>query len=125
MQWTQKEVSKFGGDPDQVTIMGMSSGAVAVSLITMSPKTGGLFKQAVVQSGSATGSLTFSKDSISWNREFAISVGCASDFQSIPDEIDQIVECMRSLDSQRIVDAYVKFENNSPQLFGLAVLSKL
>lgn len=105
--------------------MGLSSAGSAVSLIAMSPNTKGLFKRAVVQSGSATGAFTFSKDTLSWNREFAISVGCANDFQSFLDQNDQVVECMRNLDAQHIVEAYMKFENSSSPRFGLPVLSKL
>jgi para-nitrobenzyl esterase len=52
LRWVQKEISVFGGDPSRVTIMGHSSGSMAVSLLTMLPTTEGLFSQAICMSGS-------------------------------------------------------------------------
>ncbi len=37
MRWVKKNIHKFGGDPDSVTIIGQSSGAASVQLQTVSP----------------------------------------------------------------------------------------
>ncbi|MGJ9385208.1 carboxylesterase/lipase family protein [Salipaludibacillus sp. CF4.18] len=50
LEWVKKNISKFGGDPDNVTIAGQSAGAMNVNMLTMSPKATGLFKNAVAMS---------------------------------------------------------------------------
>ena len=51
LQWVQRNISAFGGDPDKVTIFGESAGAAAVSILCASPLTKGLFVRAISQSG--------------------------------------------------------------------------
>lgn len=51
LRWVKREISAFGGDPDQVGIFGQSSGAGLVELQTVIPSSGGLFGSAISQSG--------------------------------------------------------------------------
>ncbi|XP_015783762.1 acetylcholinesterase-like [Tetranychus urticae] len=51
LQWVKENIDKFGGDPDQVTIFGESAGAMSVSAHILSPLSRGLFKRAILQSG--------------------------------------------------------------------------
>lgn len=51
MKWVNKNISAFGGDPDRVTIMGQSAGAMSVQHHCTSPLTDGLFSAAVMSSG--------------------------------------------------------------------------
>ncbi|XP_078606993.1 crystal protein-like [Branchiostoma floridae x Branchiostoma japonicum] len=50
MQWVQSNIEGFGGDKDQVTIMGQSSGADSVALHLMGEDTENLFQRAVMMS---------------------------------------------------------------------------
>lgn len=50
LKWVKKNISKFGGDPDNVTIAGQSAGSASVNVLTMMPKAKGLFKNAVAMS---------------------------------------------------------------------------
>ncbi|XP_063823083.1 juvenile hormone esterase-like [Ostrinia nubilalis] len=51
MRWVKKNILNFGGDPENITIFGQSSGAACVTYHCVSPMTKGLFKRAIAQSG--------------------------------------------------------------------------
>lgn len=51
LQWVRRNISAFGGDPDNITIMGQSAGAMSVQQHCLSPISKGLFHKAVMSSG--------------------------------------------------------------------------
>lgn len=51
LRWVKNNIRKFGGDPDNVTLFGESSGASAVTNHMSSPMSKGLFQKAISQSG--------------------------------------------------------------------------
>lgn len=50
LRWVQKNISEFGGDPNNVTAFGSSAGASSIMSIILSPNTSGLFKKVILQS---------------------------------------------------------------------------
>ena len=57
LQWVQRNIAGFGGDPGNVTIMGQSAGSASVAMMEMNPRARGLFHKAVGMSVSPFGSL--------------------------------------------------------------------
>jgi para-nitrobenzyl esterase len=55
LQWIQKNIAAFGGDPHHVTIFGESAGGIAVSMLCASPLAKGLFHGAISESGGSFG----------------------------------------------------------------------
>lgn len=51
LKWVKRNIAAFGGDPENVTIMGQSAGAMSVQQLSLSPMTVGLFQKAVMSSG--------------------------------------------------------------------------
>jgi len=55
LQWVKDEIAAFGGDPNNVTLFGQSSGGVNTTHVLSSPLAQDLFQHAIVQSGGNTG----------------------------------------------------------------------
>lgn len=53
LEWVSDNISNFGGDPGNVTIMGQSGGGAKVCVLTAMPSAKGLFHKAVVLSGAS------------------------------------------------------------------------
>ena len=51
LQWIQRNIAAFGGDPNKVTIFGQSAGALSVNCLVASPLAKGLFRAAISDSG--------------------------------------------------------------------------
>jgi para-nitrobenzyl esterase len=57
LKWVRANISKFGGDPDRVTIFGESAGASDACLLMASPLATGFFHRAILESGDCQGTL--------------------------------------------------------------------
>jgi para-nitrobenzyl esterase len=53
LEWVQENVGRFGGDPGRVTIAGQSAGGMACATLLAAPRARGLFRQAMLMSGTA------------------------------------------------------------------------
>ncbi|KAJ8716249.1 hypothetical protein PYW08_013534 [Mythimna loreyi] len=53
LKWVQRNIKHFGGNPNNVTIFGISAGAASVEYLLLSPMAKGLFHRAIAQSGSS------------------------------------------------------------------------
>jgi len=49
LEWVQRNVADFGGDPNDVTIFGHSAGGVSVNFLMTTPQSKGLFHKAIAQ----------------------------------------------------------------------------
>ena len=52
IQWVNRNIQYFGGDPGRVTLFGDSAGAISCHVHLLSPRTGNIFHGAILQSGS-------------------------------------------------------------------------
>ena len=91
LQWVQKHISQFGGNPDHVVIGGASAGAGSVTLLVSAPeeKTKGMFHAAAAESQSFP-SMRNTKTSQTIYDGLAERTGC---FQS-----KDSLACLRDLD---------------------------
>lgn len=61
LQWVRANIAAFGGDPNNITIMGQSAGAMSVQQLVLSPITRGLFSKAVMSSGGGVSQMLTAK----------------------------------------------------------------
>ncbi|KAG8334358.1 hypothetical protein J6590_092289 [Homalodisca vitripennis] len=92
LKWVQTEISKFGGDPSLVTIVGDSSGSDMVSMLYYSPMSKGLFSRAVSQSGSSLSDTAFLPSTANLGLKMAEALDCPIDSPQ------SAVSCLREVD---------------------------
>lgn len=52
LEWVRDEIAAFGGDPGNVTVFGESAGSVNIACLLTMPRARGLFRRAILESGS-------------------------------------------------------------------------
>jgi para-nitrobenzyl esterase len=52
LEWVRKNISAFGGDPDNVTVFGESAGGMSIECLLTMPQGRRLFHKAIIQSSS-------------------------------------------------------------------------
>lgn len=60
LEWVRENIAAFGGDPDNVTVVGQSAGAMSIGALLAMPRARGLFHHAILQSGA--GNLAYSPE---------------------------------------------------------------
>ena len=51
LRWIRKNIARFGGDPENVTVFGQSGGGAKVTTLLQSPAADGLYAKGIVMSG--------------------------------------------------------------------------
>jgi para-nitrobenzyl esterase len=78
LQWVQRNIARFGGNPANVTIFGESAGGLSVHTHLASPGSNGLFAQAIAESGSYAVTQPSLSAAETAGAAFAASVGCGA-----------------------------------------------
>lgn len=91
LKWIHENIAAFGGDPDNVTIMGESAGAASVTLIPLIEGTHAYFKRVIALSGSPV-----------FTRSPEEAIACT-------DELMEILGCETVADLQKLdVETFVE-----------------
>ncbi|XP_015782056.1 acetylcholinesterase-like [Tetranychus urticae] len=95
LKWVHENIHMFGGDPNSVTIFGESAGSWSVSAHLLSPLAKGLFKHAILQSGTVY--IDHDVDNLitdSWKLYNKTSCSKSED----------VLECMQNLTAKEILN---------------------
>ncbi len=106
LQWVQRNIAKFGGDPGTVMVFGHSAGAGNICVLIGSPLAKGLFHRALTQSGANLSRQTPLAEAEANGVKFAESLGAKSitDLRFTPAEA--IVKGARTM-MGAVVDGWV------------------
>jgi para-nitrobenzyl esterase len=113
LEWVQENISQFGGDPENVTIFGVSAGGMAVNMLMVSPLSRGLFHKAIAQSGYATWALPRSE-----NATAPATLGM--DLEPLPSAEELSKRVAKAVDPAAITESQLRALDGSALMYALS-----
>ncbi len=97
LEWVRDNIASFGGNPDDVTIVGESAGGLSVCLHLIAPRSRGLFHRAIAESGLCDSFFPTVAESQAYADRVVESVGCTG--------AADVGTCLRALPTEALRDA--------------------
>ncbi|MFW6369942.1 MAG: carboxylesterase/lipase family protein [Bacteroidota bacterium] len=83
LEWVNKNIENFGGNPSDVTIVGESGGGGKVGTLMCMPAANGLFQKAIIQSGTLINTMTMEKSQ-------TLGLAVLDELGLAPDEVEKL-----------------------------------
>ncbi len=103
LKWVNRNIARFGGDPDNVTIFGESAGGTSVHALAASPLSDGLIHRAIAQSPWITDTNIRPLRDVGEGLASAEDVGASWAQAMLGDGAKQTAKALRGLDPQAII----------------------
>ncbi|KRT86636.1 hydrolase, partial [Oryctes borbonicus] len=103
LKWIQKNIKYFGGNPDSVTITGMSAGGASVHYLYLSHLSRGLFHRGISQSGTAINPWALQEASLDKAKRLAALMGCPTTNSK------EIIKCLKLRNGNQIAEVVTTF----------------
>ena len=110
LRWVKRNIARFGGDPNNITLAGESAGAASVCMHILAPNaTRGLFHKAIVQSAGCVTPLPSVAEAEKVGKKIAEFAGC--------NDRKSVAACLRRKPVNDLLDAAAKAQGDSIVLF--------
>ena len=112
LRWVKENIASFGGNPNNVTIMGQSAGAMSVTALCFSPESEGLYHKAVMVSGGGNNRLLTLKPASSTFHLFGKlfeETGCTT------------IEELRNYEVSKLFESYYKILSENKNMGMIAI----
>lgn len=105
--WVKENIAFFGGDPENITLFGESAGSFTICFHMLMPKSKGLFKRAILESGSCALPIGSQEKSLNRVVFYQDALSTYERFSKIPEGVgchDKNMTCMRNISQEEIVN---------------------
>eukprot|EP00095_Tigriopus_kingsejongensis_P007910 maker-scaffold132_size323655-snap-gene-2.24 protein:Tk07910 transcript:maker-scaffold132_size323655-snap-gene-2.24-mRNA-1 annotation:"carboxylesterase" len=110
LKWVQRNIEEFGGDPDKVTIVGMSAGGASVHYHMLSKQSHYLFQNAIGLSGTALNWWAHIDNPKKNALKLAHHTNC------LQDDSEAMLDCMRKIPGENVANLQKIFFDYKPDL---------
>ena len=105
IRWVKAHIADFGGDAENITLLGQSAGAISIQYLCLNPANAGLFRRAAMLSGAGL----FPKfalprraeDTHGYWEEFIAAAGCGSLDELRAASLDTLFDAVETMHSRR------------------------
>jgi para-nitrobenzyl esterase len=118
LRWVSRNIGRFGGEKNNVTLAGQSAGSRSAAVNMLSPLAKGLFHRAILESDAYAG-LTPLSTAVRKGNAFATAAGCGADSS------EAAAQCLRALPASRILALSGKPSANGPYITGFIADGKV
>ncbi|XP_053606297.1 juvenile hormone esterase-like [Plodia interpunctella] len=101
LKWVKTNISNFGGDVNNITLMGISAGAASTEYLMLSPLANGLFHKAIIRSGSALNHWAINYDIVKLTTKVAQLLG----YEGAIQERKAIYEFLKTIPETQLIGA--------------------
>nr|UFQ90039.1 acetylcholinesterase 8 [Pardosa pseudoannulata] len=107
INWVKDNAERFGGDPENIILMGVSAGGWSVSAHMISPLSKNLFKKAIIHSGSIVHPMFIAdNEKLFQNSEMVASfVGCTNESLTLGKDPRSVVKCLKEKPIEDLIAA--------------------
>lgn len=119
IKWVKENAKQFGGDPENIVLMGASAGAYSISSHMVSPLSQNLFKRAIIESGTLVNPMLSDDNAVLFQNSRALArlIGCENETSTLKDDPRTVVKCLKNKSKEDIIAAEKTLFATTPALF--------
>ncbi|XP_065202744.1 esterase E4-like [Planococcus citri] len=106
LKWMKENISSFGGDPHNITLMGSSSGATTIHVLMLSEVAKGLFHKVGIMAGNIFDPTAPFQ---STNEDVAFKLACSVGYQGNPEDKKKLLSFYKKMNPVQLITVQRRF----------------